>query len=93
MLATEYRFPTCFVTLLNSYATKNTAMFAGVINIESLNSIFFVKNSVFEENTAFNYIQFVGGGSDIMGKGDSTTQIYSENNLFFNAKRAIAGYF
>ena len=60
-------------------------MFGGLVNIESVSSLVVVRNCFFEQNTGFNELAGVGGGSVIMVKGDTTTMTEMSNNTFFNS--------
>lgn len=56
-----------------------------MLDEESFKSLIYVRNSYFEKNSAYNYIQGVGGGSIIMLKGDETATLISENNIYLDS--------
>lgn len=56
-----------------------------MLDEESFNSLIYVRNSFFEKNVGYNYIQGVGGGSAIMIKGDETATLISENNIYIDS--------
>ena len=77
---------------MNSYALENNAMFGGVFDCENTNSIAMIKDSVFERNYAYSRVTNVGGGGVLMQKGDYTTYISTNNNLYFDSGISIKGY-
>lgn len=83
-IAIEYKFPTCSLIFTESYCIGNTAMFGGVFDLECINTIIQIKNIFFDRNNGYYDIGKGGGGSIIMIKGDVTTYVKIENNIFMD---------
>ena len=66
-------------------------MFGGVFDIENLNSIVIIQNSIFELNYGFLYSVSAGGGSVLMIKGDYTTIVLSYNSMFYDTGMILRG--
>lgn len=81
-MGTEYRFPTCYVSVLNSYFSANEAMFGGVLSSENYNSKVLFVNCVFEKNSAFLFSVSVGAGCLLMIKGNLFTRLETINCVF-----------
>lgn len=89
----EYRFPTVTISLINSYAFMNNAMFGGVTDMENFNSAVFVTDCVFEANFAYMSLVKAGAGNALMLKGDYTTKLYIKNCLFIDSGITMRGFY
>lgn len=81
-MGTEYRFPTCHVSVLNSYFSGNSAMAGGVLSSENYNSKVLFENCFFENNYAFLFSVSVGGGCLLSIKGDFFTKLETKKCVF-----------
>lgn len=67
-------------------------MFGSFLNVESLDSLVQMRDSFCDQNTAFNPLARVGGGSCVMFKGDTTTIGVSINNIFFSCLSSLSSF-